>query len=135
MSSLDRDTAERLLDGQITPDDAPPGYGVVARVLAVLRAPEKTEHHRKAPVVAGATRAVRSAGAVATRSRVPRRQIVAATVVLGGILTVGLASAEALPGPVQEIAASVLDRAGIHVPGTDDASIGDGMTPATARAV
>lgn len=63
MRSLDLGTAERLLDGQIEPDDAPPGYGVVARVIAVLRASEKTERHHRAPVVT-----------VTTRSRVRRRR-------------------------------------------------------------
>jgi hypothetical protein len=131
--SLDRDTAERLLDGQITGDDAPQGYGAVARVIAVLRAPEKTEHRRPAPVVAGTARAVHGTAA-ATRSRVPRQQLMAATVVLSGILTVSLAGAGALPGPVQEIGASVLDRVGMHVPVTDgDLSTGHSVTPAGAR--
>ncbi|HEU4897427.1 MAG TPA: hypothetical protein VFX88_07620, partial [Actinomycetota bacterium] len=36
---LDADTAERLLSGRLDPDDAPPGYAEVARVLQAAAGP------------------------------------------------------------------------------------------------
>ncbi|MDP9209732.1 MAG: hypothetical protein M3O65_14850, partial [Actinomycetota bacterium] len=36
---LDADTAERLLSGRLDPDDAPPGYAEVARLLRAAVAP------------------------------------------------------------------------------------------------
>ena len=36
---LDADTAERLLSGRLDPDDAPPGYAEVARLLRAAAAP------------------------------------------------------------------------------------------------
>jgi hypothetical protein len=36
---LDADTAERLLGGRLDPDDAPPGYAEVARLLGAAAAP------------------------------------------------------------------------------------------------
>ena len=33
---LDLDTLDRLLDGAVDPDDAPPGYSEVARLLHVV---------------------------------------------------------------------------------------------------
>ncbi|HEV2893763.1 MAG TPA: hypothetical protein VG411_08430, partial [Actinomycetota bacterium] len=35
---LDADTAERLLSGRLDPDDAPPGYAEVARLLRAAAA-------------------------------------------------------------------------------------------------
>jgi hypothetical protein len=39
IAPLDADTAERLLSGRLDPDDAPPGYAEVARLLRVAAAP------------------------------------------------------------------------------------------------
>ena len=36
---LDRDTADRLLAGAVEPDDAPPGYAEVARLIRAAGAP------------------------------------------------------------------------------------------------
>ena len=39
IAPLDADTAERLLSGRLDPDDAPPGYAEVARLLGAAAAP------------------------------------------------------------------------------------------------
>jgi hypothetical protein len=39
MVPLDADTAERLLSGRLDPDDAPPGYADVARLLQAAAGP------------------------------------------------------------------------------------------------
>jgi hypothetical protein len=39
VATLDPDTAERLLSGRLDPDDAPPGYAEVARLLQAAAAP------------------------------------------------------------------------------------------------
>jgi hypothetical protein len=43
MVPLDDDTAERLLAGRLHPEDAPPGYGEVARVLRAAAGPPSPE--------------------------------------------------------------------------------------------
>ena len=40
---LDADTAERLVAGRVGPDDAPPGYAGVARVLQAAAGPARPE--------------------------------------------------------------------------------------------
>jgi hypothetical protein len=123
---LDRDTAERMLDGRVAPDDAPPGYGLVARLIAVLRTTEPASGGAQAAPGQAPPRR-RGAG------RALRAQLVLLALALGTTLMVGLASAGALPGPIQGAAASVLERLGVHVPGTDQgSSAGDGATPAVA---
>ncbi|MFN8028628.1 MAG: hypothetical protein U0W40_20410, partial [Acidimicrobiia bacterium] len=91
MRSLDRETAERMLDGRVAPDDAPPGYGVVARVVAVLRSAGGDEAVDRR-LGAGAALAG-SAGRSGFRLRVA-----ALTAVMGGTVLFGLAGAGALPG-------------------------------------
>ena len=43
MVPLDDDTAERLLAGRLHPEDAPPGYAEVARVLRAAAGPASPE--------------------------------------------------------------------------------------------
>jgi hypothetical protein len=51
--ALDGDTAERLLDGDLSPDQTPPGYGEVAALLAAtVAAPSSAELAGQAAAVA-----------------------------------------------------------------------------------
>jgi hypothetical protein len=121
---LDEDTAERLLTGRLAPADAPPGYGRVAAVLAVVSPPG----HR------GAGRSDRRPGALRSSERSrpvdmrlnPRRSQVitklltakAAAAVLGVLMTGGVAAAATgnLPAPAQQAAHTLLGGAGVPAP-------------------
>jgi hypothetical protein len=126
---LDRDTADRLLAGQVDPDDAPPGYAEVARLVRAAGAPPTpAELVREEQAVAAAARVVsprpaRSPVPATRRSTVRSRFFrvkVAGLVVAGTVLgTTGLAAAGVLPDAAQNAASSVLSTIGISVPAAD----------------
>lgn len=123
---LDSDTADRLLDGLIAPDDAPPGYAGVSRlVMAIRRPPTASELASTDAAVAAAVAALNVVHAEpSTPPRGRRRflRVKVAGVVFAGSLfgTAGLAAAGVLPEPVQNVAADVLARVGIEVPRSAD---------------
>jgi hypothetical protein len=124
-SWIDADTADRLLDGAIDPDDAPPGYRGVAVLVSALRsAPDASELAALEDAVAGAM-AIREGGVIQLgeprRSRRSFRLKVAALAFVGALLgTSGLAFAGVLPQPIQDAAAEVLSTVGIEVPSSTD---------------
>ena len=122
---LDDPTAERLLRGQVDPDDAPPGYAGVAEVLRAAAAePVVTDSSAEDQAVAAfaATAWVRDAGPVQPKRRfvVPvtskRKKVAAVAASLGLVLSGGLSAAGALPGAAQDVAHDVLGTMGISVP-------------------
>jgi hypothetical protein len=125
---LDMETADRLLAGAVAPEDAPPGYAEVARLLeAVSAEPASHELAREAEVVAMVASAVRSS----SNTHSPRRSFmpfalsrprITVTLVAAALAacTVGLASASALPGAAQDIASEMLAKVGISVSGPND---------------
>lgn len=130
---LDERTADRMLNGEMPSDDAPPRYREVTRALGALRHPA-TERE-----LAGEERAVTAilhglatspapepGSPVPGSHRVPPRRLVrmvAVGVIVGVGLTGGLATANALPRVAQGVVADVLDAVGVHVP-QPDASVG-----------
>jgi hypothetical protein len=133
---LDDDTLERLLAGRVEPDDAPPGYAEVARVLRAAAAPidpsdlgHESEHVEAARILV--TRrsfaSDRSDGRPKDMRSKGHRLKVAGLVVLGTLLgTSGLAAAGVLPDTAQDMVSNVLDRVGISVPtGDHPASSGE----------
>src|ERR671918_2939223 len=126
---LDMGTADRLLAGAVAPEDAPPGYAEVARLLEAASAePTADELTREAEVVSMVTAAVRSSSSSnlssPRRSFMPfalsRPRISAALVAVALACSAGLASAGSLPGAAQDIASDMLAKVGISVPGPDD---------------
>ena len=125
---LDLDTADRLLAGIVAPEDAPPGYANVARLLESAAAePTADELSRETEVVAMVAAAVRSSSSIHSVSRrffkpfaLSRPRITAAFVAVSLACTAGLASAGSLPGAAQDIASSMLAKVGISVPGPDE---------------
>ena len=126
---LDRGTADRLLSGSVAPDDAPPGYTDVARLLrAVAMPPSPHELAPEAEAVAAAETILRARSAAlptparsgarprTARSRFFRTKVTSLVVVGTLIGTSGLAAAGVLPDPVQSAASRVLDAIGIDVP-------------------
>jgi hypothetical protein len=126
---LDLDTAERLLAGTVAPEDAPPGYANVARLLESAAAePTADELAHETEVVAMVARAVRSSSSIRSlsprKSLIPfalsRPRIAAAFVAVTLACTAGLASAGSLPGAAQDIASTMLAKVGISVPGPNE---------------
>ena len=94
--ALDDDTAERLLSGRLDPDDAPPAYAGVARLLQTAAAPPQPDElaGQEAALalfrmawVGSAEVAVRRSGRVRGGSGGVRGRVVA--VALAGVLVVG----------------------------------------------
>ena len=126
---LDLDTADRLLAGTVAPEDAPPGYANVARLLESAAAePTADELSRETEIVAMVAAAVRSSSSIHSVS--PRRffmpfalsrpRIAAAFVAVTLACTAGLASAGSLRGAAQDVASSMLAKVGISVPGPNE---------------
>jgi hypothetical protein len=120
---LDLDTADRLLAGSIAPSDTPPGYARVAGVLAALEPPAGERLACEGETVALLAETVRAARAPGTkRSKrliVPRMRLASALVAAALVGTTGLALGGNLPGAAQEVAASMLAKLGVSVPGPD----------------
>jgi hypothetical protein len=117
--ALDEETVERLVAGELSPDQAPPGYGEVAELLAAATAaPTRGELAGQAAVLAelrAVTRARRAPTHARRAARPPRRRMgLAAAVLVGALATGGVAAAATghLPAPVREVARSMLDTVG-----------------------
>lgn len=129
---LDRETTERMLMGLVQPEDAPPGYADVVRVLrACAVAPDRSSPTREAWAVAAGQRTVdeeRMGRTPTVRSSLRStyfRAKVVGVVTVGALLgTSGLAMAGALPASLQDVASKALDKVGITVPSGHPASTG-----------
>ncbi len=122
---LDDGTAERMLRGSLSRDDAPPEYRVVVDALRqVVQPPPRDLTHESQAVAAITQRIVPSADAGGTGwARLGRRRItqLAAAGTLGAVsLFGGLAAANALPGAAQGVASDMLARVGVTVPGPNE---------------
>ena len=128
---LDTDTADRLLAGSVAPEDAPPGYGRVVRLLEAASAEASSDELAREPeTVAAMTAALRSPVhrniASSRRSFMPfalsRPRLTAALVAAAFAASVGMASAGSLPGAAQDVASEMLAKIGITVPGANDSA-------------
>jgi hypothetical protein len=132
---LDERTADHLLSGVLAPEDAPPGFSEVAALLAAVRQPptpqelaacsqtvvEMAEHLTR--TAAGAQTPFVQGRRRAGLSRLLRPRI-AATLTAGALaLFGGLASADALPNPLQHFAHVVFGAVGIHVPDSSNPAV------------
>jgi hypothetical protein len=128
---LDTDSADRLLAGSVAPEDAPPGYGPVVRLLEAASAEAVSEElAREAETVAAMKAALRSPVhrniASSRRSFMPfalsRPRLTAVVVAAAFAASVGMASAGSLPGAAQDVASEMLAKVGITVPGPNDSA-------------
>jgi hypothetical protein len=123
---LDERTVERLLDGTLPADDAPPAYRGVAHVMSVLTRPgSEIELTGETGAVASITAQLdRDARPARPRPIVPTKrrvlQVATASLVGGAMLVSGLAAAGALPGAAQSIASDMLEKVGVSVPGPNN---------------
>lgn len=126
VNRLDERTADRLLSGAVGPDDAPPGYAGVARLLESAGSPAG---NGAGPAREAATVAAMQAAVLGHLVPVPdpgeKRKVlskvmtvkaagVAAAVLLGG--GTAAAATGSLPGPAQNAAAHVFSSVGIDMP-------------------
>jgi hypothetical protein len=123
---LDIETADRLLAGSVPAEDAPPGY---ARVATLLRSaaesvgPDSPEDGKTLMMLLAAVRtSQRKSTPPARRSSVYRWKLASALATTALACTTGLAFAGSLPGTAQNIASSMLDKAGISVPGPNESA-------------
>jgi hypothetical protein len=124
--ALDEGMAERLLTGRLDPFDAPPGYALVAAMLAAVSAPPDAEELAGEAAVVAAFAAAAQSHPVRVRLLTPRRSrvltklltIKAAAAVLGVLVTGGVAAAATgnLPAPAQQAAHALLGGAGVPAP-------------------
>ena len=139
---LDTDTADRLLAGTVAPEDAPPGYANVASFLAAARSSDVAARGASDLGIAtfvAAARSSRTPSKSPRRSFVHRLKLAAALATAALACTTGLAFAGSLPGAAQDIASSMLGKAGVTVPGPNQnagthPSIRGGSAPDTADA-
>jgi hypothetical protein len=120
--TLDDSTVNALLSGAVEPDDAPPGYGPVARVLAAAASPPQPhETEAEQQMLARFHETIGAQPRPATARRPHRRPRVLAAIALttGGLLVgAGVAAASGhLPGPLQQVAHTSLAHIGISIPG------------------
>lgn len=118
--SLDHDSADRLLGGAASPDDAPPEVAAALALLDRVRdMPTDIDETRLTHTVAAMAAAL-DADAPRTpsarRSTLARLKVAAAGLAGALTLTTGLAAANALPGAVQSAASSALAKVGVNVP-------------------
>jgi hypothetical protein len=144
--ALDDETVERLLAGELSPAQAPPGYAEVAALLAATAAPPTPDELAgQAAALAelrAATRPRRAVVGFGRAARPPRRRrvgLVAAALV--GALAAGGAAAAAtgnLPAPVRQVARSILGSVDGAAPAAPPTRPGvqpaPGSTPGSAGA-
>jgi hypothetical protein len=137
--ALDDETVERLLSGVLPPAQAPTEYAKVARLLAAtVAAPTPEELAGRGAVLAelrAVARARPTAAMAGWRTSAPRRRRrtgLAVVVVVGALVTGGVAGAATghLPGPVRQAVRSVL---GTTDGGTPSTSIQAGQPPAPVK--
>src|SRR5439155_26707368 len=108
---IDLHTADRLLSGVLAPEDAPPGFAEVARLLRAARTPptprELARCAETVTAMAGTVLAAPVVPSVQTRRRAGLSRLlrprIAATLMAGALVLSfgGLAEAGVLPGPLQ----------------------------------
>jgi hypothetical protein len=142
---LDEKTVDLVLDGRLAPEDVPPGYLDVVRLVRALSLPPTaaelalqvvaveaalTELSLRPAPRGSKAPAAASGRKWSTRSRFFKTKV--ASLVLVGTLvgTTGMAVAGVLPAPLQDAASSVLAKVGISVPTSDShpASSGDDIS-------
>ena len=112
--ALDEDLAERLLDGALRPDQAPPGYAEVAALLAAaVAAPSSAELAGRQAALAELRAATRVRGAIVWGSGRPsrrRRVGLLVAVAVFGLSTTGIAAATSgtLPDPIGDTARRIV---------------------------
>jgi hypothetical protein len=129
LAPLDTNTCDRLLAGAVAPEDAPPGYADVVRLLdAVSAEPAADELAREAelvPMIATSVLSSTSSQVASPRrsftpSALSRPRLAAALIAAMLACSGGLASAGGLPAPAQDVASAILGKVGISIPAANE---------------
>jgi hypothetical protein len=122
---LDEDSASRLLQGHVHPDDAPPGYGAVAGLLnSAAQLPlGPVDEDAAAITVSAMVEAIRDATPVPEFSRrktmlgkLLAGKALAAVAVIGLTATGAAAGTGSLPDPAQTVVSEAVGHVGIDIP-------------------
>jgi hypothetical protein len=122
---LDEDSASRLLQGLVHPDDAPPGYGAVAGLLnSAARLPlGSVDEDAAATTVSAMVEVIRDASPAPEISRrktmlgkLLAGKALAAVAVLGLTATGAAAATGSLPDPAQAVVSDAADHVGVNIP-------------------
>jgi hypothetical protein len=120
--SIDDDSATRLLQGAVHPDDAPPGYASVADLLATAASLPAVDEGAGAPTISAMVEAIRASAPVL---ETPRRKSMLgkllagkALVAVGLVLTAGGAAAATgtLPDQAQAAVSDAASHVGVNIP-------------------
>ena len=112
---LDQDTADRLLTGRVTPDDAPPGYGGVAQLLQRAHGDTALDVTDDELVVAMVNAIVAGEPARTERTHVLTRIVTTKVLVAGAVVALTATSAAAATGTLPAQAQNGIARAAQHI--------------------
>jgi hypothetical protein len=112
---LDQDTADRLLAGRLTSDDAPPGYGRVAQLLQHAHVDKGLDVTDDELVVAMVNAIVTSDPARTKRHHVLTRIVTTKALVAAAVVALTATGAAAATGTLPDNAQNGLARAAQHV--------------------
>jgi hypothetical protein len=122
---LDAGTADRLLEGRVAPDDAPPGYAEVAGLLQALAADlSSTPSGAGEGTVRMMAKVVGISDSPKRRRRPrphPLRGPIVALAMVVSLGTTGVAFAGGLPDAAQRVVSTWLRTIGLTIPRPDDA--------------
>ena len=122
---LDEDSASRLLQGLVHPDDAPPGYGAVAGLLASAAQPTRAavDEDIAAATVSAMVEAIRGGESAPQTSR--RKSMLSKLLAGKALAAIGVvaltasgaaAATGSLPDPVQNTVAGAASHVGVDLP-------------------
>jgi hypothetical protein len=120
---LDDDSAARMLQGLVQPDDAPPGYSAVAGLLAAAARPAPVDEHAADATVSAMVEAIREGASAPQTSR--RKSMLTkllagkALAALGVVALTASGAAAAtgsLPNPVQNAVSGAASHVGVNLP-------------------
>jgi hypothetical protein len=139
LTRLDPETARRLVDGCVAPDDAPPGYAGVAELLAAASGAasdsDRVGNDREEDTVSAMQAIVLEhldTPTIAPRRRHMRKKVLAAkTAAATTAVLLGAGAAAAATGTLP--ASSVLSKIGISVPGNNGHANSGGQSTAAGN--
>jgi hypothetical protein len=122
---IDDDTADRLLSGQVAPEDAPPSFRAIAQAVQEARLATDVDPTRESATVAAVVEALHSgfpSDAPVRSKRMLARMLsakvaaIAAVGVLGVTAAAAAAATNTLPDPAQSAISNAASHVGLSVP-------------------
>jgi hypothetical protein len=120
---LDEDSAARMLQGTVHPDDAPPGYGSVAGLLVAAASLPTVDEDAGAATISAMVETIRAGAPVPETSR--RKAMIGkllagkalAVIAVVGLTATGAAAATgSLPDPAQGVVSDAASHVGVNIP-------------------